>query len=182
LCSRGGTFVNDQPVREAVIKLGDRVRVGTIELTLTDPAAGNGEWTSQPAAPDGTAVSPCGSRAAWLAAGAPPELGYPAGSGPDETPEVNPGPLAACVGGGPPVVGLTLVVGRRSACDVVIGSPDVSPVHALIFGQGGRAALFDLGSRSGTFVNGSGIQLAWLAEGDRVGVGDETIAISRAVS
>lgn len=63
------------------------------------------------------------------------------------------------------------VIGRRSACDVVIDAQDVSLAHALLLFLDGRPAIFDLGSRSGTFVNGQSVEFEWLAPGDRLRVG-----------
>ena len=70
------------------------------------------------------------------------------------------------------------VVGRRSTCDLVIGTPDVSLAHALIFACDARPAICDLGSRSGTFVNGERVQLAWIQDGDELTIGGEKMPIA----
>jgi len=66
---------------------------------------------------------------------------------------------------------LPAVIGRRNACQVVIDTPDVSLAHALIFRICGRPVVCDLGSRSGTYLNGLRVALAWLHDGDRLGIG-----------
>lgn len=65
------------------------------------------------------------------------------------------------------------LIGRRSTCDVFIDHPDVSLAHALVFLLNGRPAICDLGSRSGTLLNGSRVASAWLSDGDRLILGGE---------
>jgi hypothetical protein len=48
-----------------------------------------------------------------------------------------------------------LTIGRDEACDMVIPERQVSRQHARIRHEGGRHILEDLGSKNGTFVNGS---------------------------
>lgn len=70
------------------------------------------------------------------------------------------------------------VIGRRHACHLVIDTPDVSLAHALLFAIEGCPAVCDLGSRSGTFVNGARVTLAWLRDGDRLGIGGEEFLVA----
>lgn len=63
------------------------------------------------------------------------------------------------------------VIGRRNTCDVTIDAPDVSLAHALLLMLDGRPALCDLGSRSGTHLNGEQVSLAWLCDGDEIRIG-----------
>lgn len=63
------------------------------------------------------------------------------------------------------------VIGRRSTCDICVDLPDISLAHALIFFVDGKPAICDLGSRSGTRINGENILLSWLADGDTVWIG-----------
>jgi len=70
-----------------------------------------------------------------------------------------------------------IVFGRRSNCDVVVDTPDVSLAHSLIFLVSGCPVIYDLGSRSGTLVNGRRVNLAWLKDGDRLGIGGETLLL-----
>ncbi|MGD8597738.1 MAG: FHA domain-containing protein [Anaerolineae bacterium] len=48
-----------------------------------------------------------------------------------------------------------LTIGRDESCDLVIPERQVSRQHARIRHEGGRHILEDLGSKNGTFVNGS---------------------------
>jgi hypothetical protein len=48
-----------------------------------------------------------------------------------------------------------LTIGRDETCDLVIPERQVSRQHARIRHEGGRHILEDLGSKNGTFVNGS---------------------------
>lgn len=66
------------------------------------------------------------------------------------------------------------VIGRRGNCDLVIDAPEVSLAHALLFFLDGKPAIFDLGSRSGTHVNGRPVSLCWLADGDELRIGNTT--------
>jgi pSer/pThr/pTyr-binding forkhead associated (FHA) protein len=70
-----------------------------------------------------------------------------------------------------------LVVGRRSTCDLVLNTPDVSPAHALVFAYRAQPVVFDLGSRSGTFVNARRVHLAALRDGDRLSIGGVNVRV-----
>ena len=70
------------------------------------------------------------------------------------------------------------VIGRRNTCDIFLDTPDVSLAHALIFALDGRPALCDLGSRSGSMVNGERVTLAWLDDGDELEIGGEQLAVA----
>ena len=72
---------------------------------------------------------------------------------------------------------LPAVIGRRQACQVVLDTPDVSLAHALLFVIQGTLAICDLGSRSGTYLNGDRVTLARLHDGDRLCIGGEELAI-----
>jgi hypothetical protein len=73
---------------------------------------------------------------------------------------------------------LPAVIGKRNVCQVVVDTPDVSLAHALLFTMNGCPVVFDLGSRSGTYVNGDRVTLAWLCDGDRLGIGGDELALS----
>ncbi|MFQ5804818.1 MAG: FHA domain-containing protein [Phycisphaerae bacterium] len=72
---------------------------------------------------------------------------------------------------------LPAVIGRRHACQVLLDTPDVSLAHALLFTIGGCPAIFDLGSRSGTYLNSERVTLAWLRDGDRLCIGGEELSL-----
>lgn len=69
------------------------------------------------------------------------------------------------------------IIGRRQTADVVVDHPDVSLVHALVFALDGRPVICDLGSRSGTLLNGEAVRLAWLSPGDEIEVGGQRLAV-----
>ncbi len=64
-----------------------------------------------------------------------------------------------------------LLLGRRDTCDIVIADEAVSTAHAVIFEMDGRRFVRDLGSRTGTFVNGNQVHQAELEFGDTVRIG-----------
>jgi pSer/pThr/pTyr-binding forkhead associated (FHA) protein/archaellum component FlaC len=70
-----------------------------------------------------------------------------------------------------------LVIGRRHTADLVIDNPDVSVAHALVFAFDGRLALCDLGSRSGTLLNGQRIESAFLRDQDVIEIGGEKLLV-----
>ena len=70
------------------------------------------------------------------------------------------------------------VIGRRDNCEVVLDSPDVSLAHALLFRLGGIPCVFDLGSRSGTLLNGDRVTLAYCRDGDVLEIGGEALKVA----
>jgi diguanylate cyclase (GGDEF)-like protein len=67
-----------------------------------------------------------------------------------------------------------LIVGRDpDRADLVLADPSVSGKHALVVvdPEADRYGIIDLGSRNGTYVNGTRIQSGGLREGDKIFVG-----------
>jgi pSer/pThr/pTyr-binding forkhead associated (FHA) protein len=64
-----------------------------------------------------------------------------------------------------------LLLGRRDTCDIVVSDDSVSTAHAVIFEMDGRRFVRDLGSRTGTFVNGNQVHQAELEIGDTIRIG-----------
>jgi pSer/pThr/pTyr-binding forkhead associated (FHA) protein len=137
LCSRFGTFVNEQRIKTVAIRPGDKVRVGPAEVIVHWPA------------------------------NAPPHV----------KPTITPCPLSLRSDTDRPLNELPAVLGRRSGCHVQLDTPDVSLAHALIFAFRGRPAIFDLGSRSGTIVNGERLTSTWLRDGDALTIGGERLYV-----
>lgn len=77
---------------------------------------------------------------------------------------------------------LPALIGRRSGCEILVDTPDVSGAHTLLVAINGRPAAYDLGSRSGTIVNGQRVDFAWLEKGDRLVIGGETLYIGGAAA
>jgi pSer/pThr/pTyr-binding forkhead associated (FHA) protein len=73
-------------------------------------------------------------------------------------------------------VGVT-TVGRASACDLVISHPTVSRRHAEFDYNGEHCVVTDLGSRSGTLLNGSLVKEADVVAGDVLTLGDVQVHV-----
>lgn len=69
-----------------------------------------------------------------------------------------------------------LVVGRDVSCDVLVDDTTLSRRHACFAPTTAGPVVIDLNSRNGTSVNGSPIQLAFLRDGDTIGVGNRTLS------
>lgn len=64
-----------------------------------------------------------------------------------------------------------ILIGRHDDATVRLDHPDLSSRHALLFRVGNGPAIFDLGSRTGLWVNGQRCSLAPLQHDDRITVG-----------
>jgi FHA domain-containing protein len=62
-------------------------------------------------------------------------------------------------------------VGRASSNDLVIGAAEISREHALLRREGSRLQVHDLGSRNGTWVNGTRITRHEARSGDEIAFG-----------
>ena len=71
----------------------------------------------------------------------------------------------------PGLVGAHLLIGRSSACQIVLGDDTVSRRHAELRFEDGRWLLRDLGSSNGTYVNGRYVTEAEVRPGDVVHLG-----------
>lgn len=63
-------------------------------------------------------------------------------------------------------------IGRGLECQVQLNDPQCSRVHAKIVSEEGRWVIVDAGSRNGTLVNGSKVDTAVLASGNRIRIGN----------
>ena len=73
------------------------------------------------------------------------------------------------------------IIGRRSTCDVVIDSPDVSRRHAKVFCESSdRWMIEDLGSSNGTFVNGRRAASCPISPGDIIEIGPVRLSLGQA--
>lgn len=81
------------------------------------------------------------------------------------------GELNPCGGGDPiPLLKSSLLVGRRSRCDISLKFPNVSSHHCELQFESGYWIVRDLGSRNGIKVNGVRCQSKWLMPGDVVSI------------
>lgn len=79
------------------------------------------------------------------------------------------------------IEGRTLLIGHWKTCDVVVrGDAGVSTAHALILEISGKRYIRDLGSRTGTRVNGKRVHFEGLRHGDVIAVGDTELMYGEA--
>lgn len=64
-----------------------------------------------------------------------------------------------------------LVIGQHRSCDLGLGSPEVSPVHCLVFRSREGWRVRDCGGRGGTRLNGRPVQESRLCDGDTLQIG-----------
>lgn len=69
------------------------------------------------------------------------------------------------------------VLGRAPSCDIKILSPNVSKEHTKIDVLDGKFIVSDMGSRNGTFVNGTQVRSTRVKEGDQIGLFDVVLEI-----
>jgi hypothetical protein len=70
-----------------------------------------------------------------------------------------------------PLAGPLVSLGRRLDNHIIVDDPRVSRAHAQLRLRGGRYILYDLGSNSGTFVNGQRVEECVLRPGDVISLG-----------
>lgn len=69
------------------------------------------------------------------------------------------------------------VLGRNPDCDLVVGDASVSRRHAELLAQGDALVVADLGSRNGTFIEGTRVDRAKVTRGQQVRFGRVTLAL-----
>jgi ABC transport system ATP-binding/permease protein len=154
LGSTNGTFCAGQPVRRMKV-------AGNVQFRLGDPEAGPllSCWVAG-SVPAGAAVEP-----------AP---GYPATAVWRVRPGANRVPSGVTR-----MLGRPMLIGRANGNDVVIADLLVSSRHAELRAIGdGRFQLTDVGSHSGTFVNGRRITSVAVTEDDVIGIGTATFRLA----
>jgi two-component system response regulator GlrR len=70
-------------------------------------------------------------------------------------------------------------IGSAPSCDLVIADPTVSRFHCELTIDDRRARIRDLGSRNGTFVDGTLIESAFLRTGSQVRLGQSVVRFQR---
>ena len=63
------------------------------------------------------------------------------------------------------------LIGSREGCKVRLRHPRVSPIHAAIVNDGSHVLAIDLGTRSGTLLNGLKLEQDRLNDGDVIAIG-----------
>lgn len=71
----------------------------------------------------------------------------------------------------------TTLIGSGRGCDIRLKSDAIAPAHCILSLDGGTLRIRDLGSRTGTFVNGNRVQQATLSDGDEILLGRHHLRI-----
>ncbi|MEM6531886.1 MAG: AgmX/PglI C-terminal domain-containing protein [Myxococcota bacterium] len=71
----------------------------------------------------------------------------------------------------------TVKIGRLNSAQLKLEDPKAAKIHAVIDFSGGNISLIDMGSSTGTLVNGSKIHKVVLNHGDQVIIGDTQLVI-----
>jgi len=65
----------------------------------------------------------------------------------------------------------------RSKAEILLDDPEVSRRHAAIEVYGEKVVIKDLGSTNGTFLNGLGVKMSFVKDGDELQVGNTVLKI-----
>lgn len=65
----------------------------------------------------------------------------------------------------------------RSKAEILLDDPEVSRRHAAIEVYGERVIIKDLGSTNGTFLNGLGVKMSFVKDGDELQVGNTVLKV-----
>ncbi|HEX5241912.1 MAG TPA: FHA domain-containing protein, partial [Tepidisphaeraceae bacterium] len=141
LASRERVIINGKAQKEADLKDGDQIKIGSFAFKFSNPASRN-------------RLSTPSAREAVLHI-----------DGSDV-------PM--------PIEGKTVVIGRRPTADIALIELSASTIHAIIFEIDGQRYIRDLGSRTGTFVNGRPIHHHPLAFDDTIKIGDTVLRYTAA--
>ncbi|MEO1173751.1 MAG: FHA domain-containing protein, partial [Myxococcota bacterium] len=71
----------------------------------------------------------------------------------------------------------TVKIGRLNSAQLKLEDPKAAKIHAVIDFSGGNVSLIDMGSSTGTLVNGAKIHKVALNHGDKVLIGDTQLLI-----
>jgi pSer/pThr/pTyr-binding forkhead associated (FHA) protein len=72
---------------------------------------------------------------------------------------------------------LPAFIGRSPAAEVCVADDQALPFHCLLEAAGSRFVIADLGSASGTYVNGRCIRTMVLLPGDRITIGQTNFIV-----
>lgn len=141
LASRERVIINGKAQKEADLKDGDEIKIGSFSFKFSNPAARNRLGT------------PSAREAVLHIDGSDVPM---------------------------PIEGKTVVIGRRPTADLALIELSASTIHAIIFEIDGQRYIRDLGSRTGTFVNGRPIHHHPLAFDDTIKIGDTVLRYTAA--
>lgn len=152
-CSRNGTFINGQRVRQAQLRDGDQIRIGA-NVLLVQLSSGiatsmlTGKTTAQNRVPPIIELKPH-----IVVKGLEDGVTQPFSED--------------CV-----------TIGRRADNHIVIDEDNISRQHVSIERRDGRYFLRDLGSANGTYLNDRRTDIAQLNDGDRLRIGACLITVN----
>ena len=200
LGSSNGTFVNDQRVMDEAYLLqdGDRIRLGSIELSFVFRLAPEGTGWPVEVTPEPSQATPAQPTIVEAAVSEPTMVQpLPEQATPEEPPrreadmvEKEGVDLAAerpvlRIEGGPDedeiiTLGPTTSLGREDENDVAVPDPGISRQHAQIVETDEGMWIRDLGSTNGTYVNQGNIATEGylLKDGDRIRLGASQISFA----
>ncbi len=151
LGSASGTRVGDRRIAGVPVSAGGVITVGQTRLGVVNV--------------DVTQGTPS-SGATIVTAATGHSLSLVAQSGPD-------------AGRSFPLASAQNVIGRDPSAQVVLSDPNVSRRHAMVRVDADRATIADLGSMSGTSVNGESIRGVRIAMGDKIAIGQSEFTLMR---
>lgn len=171
LGSSNGVRLNGKRIdKRARLTHSDKIRVGGFQISLKVAAELTGASVGQTARPEGASMP--ASVAGVSPTRAAPKVIEKAPQRPKED-------LPQLTAMDPPVAGRVFVlhrgeniIGRLEECDVPILDGSVSRQHARLVFARDRVTATDLGSSNGIFVNGVRVDMAELAPGDTLKVGN----------
>lgn len=147
-----GTFLNGERIESATLKEGDRIKIGSYELSFHSRK--------------GPALRVESGAARTHAPAPPPPSPHPA------APVAGPSLVDAAGQVHALRAGAETRLGRALDNDIVVGHSSVSRHHASIVANNGSFMLRDLGSQNGTFVAGKRVSESALRDGDAVRLGE----------
>lgn len=81
-----------------------------------------------------------------------------------------------------PIEQRVMLIGRRPTCDISLVEDSASTAHAVLFSMGGKRYVRDLGSRTGTHVNGQQVRQAEINFGDSIQIGETVMRYQAAAA
>src|SRR5688572_7445430 len=72
----------------------------------------------------------------------------------------------------------TIKIGRLSSAQLKLDDPSVSRIHAVIEFSGNEPSIIDMGSTTGTLVNGARVQKVKVQSGDQIQIGQTMLSIA----
>jgi anti-anti-sigma factor len=178
--SRNGSFVNNQAVRETTLQSNDVVGVPPYRMTFT--LAELSDEGTRPLTRASASQHPAGSHVSDVRR-EPPIAGATVAIA------MRPAPTLRLVQAPAELLnrsfpleekerGEAVTIGRTLDADICLDIPSVSRQHATLKHIGrGRWRISDQGSRNGITVNGTKVDAAALASGDRITLGPDVTAV-----